>query len=889
MSTTEYFVYLEPWLDETALSERFNIDRKRIIVRYESFLLVKLRENEEIALKNAGVIVTPTPDKKKIKFGDHNNTRTTFSSVEPISDPEKPLVWIVQFVGPIKQNWIDALHKLGVQTHGYIQPYSIFAYMPLTIIRKLKDENLKVQEEKVIEWIGRYHQNIKIHSECTGQVVVHYFPWKKNNTCCHKCICTKEVNPRDMAQSEGVIYIHPHIDPKICNSEARTVLKSDIAHAQGITGVNEVIAITDTGIYRAHEMFSNISKILTTIDIAGDSSGMGGDGDGHGTHVAGSVAGDAPGLNAWNKEDGEGYAAKLIAVKVFSNDGDWVAGDNEYNFWKQAYLAGAKINNNSWGADSNGSYLSTDYDADQICTENPEYILAVANGNAGPAAETVGSPAVAKNVISVGACVTRSPNDLASFSSRGPTNDGRIKPDIVAPGTTITSALSQTVNGYVDMQGTSMATPQIAGVSALVRQYFKEGKYPVISGSHNPSSALVKAMLINGAVEMTGIDADRQGELKFPNNSQGWGRVDISRTLPFGTFGRIVKAWDIASAPSTGSKWTTSFTVDSATVKEVKITLVWIDPSAVAGSSVTLVNNYNLRILTPDNKTFLGNNFKGINPGYSMPGGTFDSRNNVEGVHLLSSYSFGSGVSIPQGQYTLEVISTYTSSINKGFALVVGIENTIVAPPFIQNRAAVMGDYNDQLAAILKLEGYVVDSYTSTDYGNLVANVQSYKVLLLNRVNDVSGFNSLLTAAGSSVGIVFLGSYPITGHALGVLSKRTGNPLSADNKWSSNPVKVKVLTTHPIFNGYTANTTLTIINGGDNDYQTYNKFTGSNIGANAMTQGLPFMVGVQNIPKRVLLGSLGVSNYTNVTHWTSQGRTLFINSVAWAANLPTKS
>jgi hypothetical protein len=858
----EFLIYLESWLDETALIERFNVPRERILSIYNSFIMAKLNKTEEEDLRLTGAILSQSPNKKRLFIGDTLTDRSTFSIIEPDIDQTKLSVWIIQFIGPIKSEWTTILETKGAQIYGYIQPYSVFAYMTLDLVNELKQQDF-------IEWIGRYCQKTKIHPNCGKDSIVHYFPWK-NKDCVHECICSDTNNYEELAQSEGILCINPYIKPQLYNERVKIVMNTDIIHIQGIGGSNEIVTITDTGIYEAHESFFFVdsrvnekgeSKIVNIIDVAGDAKiKMGGDGDGHGTHVAGSVSVEAP-------------DSKLVMVKIFDNDGNWAADDHEYDFWKKAYLVGSKINNNSWGSNSHGAYLSTDQDADKICIEYPDYVLLVANGNEGPGVSSVGSPGGAKNVISVGACVTDNPNNMANFSSRGPTNDKRIKPDVIAPGTSINSAQSQTNKGYVELKGTSMATPQVSGVVALIRQYFKEGKYSVISGSHNPSSALVKAMLINGAVEMTGSDTDRQKEKKFPNNSQGWGRVDSSRTLPFENSGREIKVWDIEKGPLTGDKWSSSFKIPvSIDAEEIKITIVWTDPPSMPNNALNLVNKFNLKVITPNNKVFLGNNFKGLNPSYSVQGGVFDNRNNVEGVHLIPA-SFGEK-NVPTGEYILEVISAYTSSINVGFAIVVGIDKSIIINDN-QKRIAIIGDYNNQIASFLRLEGFAVDSYV--DY-NLTIN--KYKGIILNKVSDNTGFNNLLISASkNNVGLIFLGSYQVIKHGLGVLSKRLKNPISVNNKWKNGPVKVQIIESHDIFKGYQVGSVVELINGGNDDYQSFDGFNGTIIGANPMNLGLPYMIGFEG--KKVLLGSMGVSAYTNITHWTQDCKKIFLNTVNW--------
>ena len=870
--TREVMVFESQNLTKQGLVSRYGQPR----ISYPVFDIFSLRDDQIDEIRQSGNLVQELPNKDSLNYGQNRTPRELF--IPPSRDQDMGnKVYLVQFRGPIKDRWKTSLVEIGAQVHGYIHPYTIYAYLSSETAQKLERDGLQVNGENVLEWIGRYSGPVKRNAIMNAvregeDIVVYYFPWATG-------IQQQNPNPSNimaLAAREDVIFVESRRRPHILNAQSKIVTGTATAYQNGILGNGEIVAITDTGIYKPHELFANTSKIVAVIDIAGDSGQLGGDGHGHGTHVAGTAAGDSTPYLSSNKFDGQAIGARLIDVKVFDNVGDWKA-TSEYAFWQQAYLAGARINNNSWGSDTAGYYSISDRDADRIMADFRDYVIVVANGNAGPTASTVGSPAVAKNVISVGAVSTNVAQDVANFSARGPTTDGRIKPDVMAPGAAVVSGQTQTVNGYVIFQGTSMASPQVAGISALIREYFKDGLYEATV--INPSGALVKAMLINGSQEINGAGSDFLNEGKFPNNSQGWGLVNVPRTLPFTGGPRRIKVWDVITSPATGGLWSQTFNLDFAS-PEIKINLVWTDVEATPGTTSALVNNLGLRVTAPDGSIFLGNNLTGRNPGYSITGGVFDSVNSVEGVYLVQNRSFPGN--LPIGTYQVEVIGQNVLNTNLGFAVVVGIQNIIP-------RAAVMGDFQGQLKSLLEERGYLVDSYAYNDY-SIIARISDYRVVVINRIANTSQFDQLLIAAGNSVGLVFTGAYPIEEHGMGVLSIRTGNPSAVDQRYSLGPVMVKISGSHTITRGLGLGNIYTIINGGDNDYQSYNNFVGGqNIITNFMPQGLLAAIGVQEAnttrARRVVLGSLGAQYYTNISHWTPSGREIFKRSVAWAGGL----
>jgi serine protease AprX len=248
---------------------------------------------------------------------------------------------------------------------------------------------------------------------------------------------------------------------------------------EGVTGKGVTAAVIDTGIHPHTDLEG---RIVAFKDFVGERQ-FPYDDNGHGTHVAGDIAsnGDA----SEQRYRGPAPEASLVGVKVLNKMGsgslstviagvDWCIQNKErYNI---------RVINLSLGSEATSSH-----EDDPVCkivekAWREGIVVCAAAGNDGPERGTIGSPGIAPSIITVGAMddkktIGRSDDTIANFSSRGPTIDGLVKPDVVAPGVDIISLrspnsfLSKQIGGsgpYISMSGTSMATPICAGIVALM-------------------------------------------------------------------------------------------------------------------------------------------------------------------------------------------------------------------------------------------------------------------------------------------------------------------------------------------------------------------------------------------------------------------------------------
>jgi len=394
----------------------------------------------------------------------------------------------------------------------------------------------------------------------------------------------------------------------------------------------------------------------------------------------------------------------------------------------QAYNAGARVHSNSWGSAAAGDYTADSAYADSFMWSHKDMLVSFSAGNEGIDAnsdgaidnDSTGAPATAKNVLTVGAsendrsgnwqcdtsltyttCASQGgqnviatygaswPSDypanpiksdpaagnaqqMAAFSSRGPTDDGRIKPDVVAPGTWILSGYSDLYQqgydastnprnsayqydgwgfpfsqGYKYMGGTSMSNPLTAGGAAVVKDFYQK-KYGATA-----SAALTKATLINSAVDLLDENNDGANDNDFPipNNHEGWGRVNLANATD-GTAQYV----DNATGLATNGTATYQYNVSGG---PLKVTVVWTDYPSTEAASINLVNDLDLAVTAPGGAVYLGNVFSG---GWSVTGGSADRRNNVENVYIQSAAA---------GTWTVTVMGYNVPNGPQPFALVV--------------------------------------------------------------------------------------------------------------------------------------------------------------------------------------------------------------------------
>lgn len=501
----------------------------------------------------------------------------------------------------------------------------------------------------------------------------------------------------DLAAIDEVRHIEEVFPYKLHNNVARRIIRVDPNPAgtpPRFEGDGQIVAVADTGFDRGtttnvHPAFQGRVARLYDLGRPGNAN----DPNGHGTHVAGSVLGDANSATLGLRVRGTAPLARLVFQSVLDQFGGLGGLPDDLNdLLRPPYQQdGARIHTNSWGVVGpgvGGVYSQNAKEIDDFVWRNRDYVICFSAGNEGQDVDANGQidamsvtpPGTAKNCITVGASendrptfnltygdgwpqdfpsepiasdsVSDNPEGMVGFSGRGPTRDRRVKPDVVAPGTFILSARSRATqdegwalsgdNLYYFMGGTSMATPLVAGCAALVREFLiKE------HGLATPSAALVKALLISGARNIAGQYVPSEAGV-IPNNSEGFGRIDMRATVgPFAA-AEVLTIKDEATALDTGEEESLTVSVP-ANANLLKVTLVWTDPAGEA-----LQNDLDLIVRMPNGQERHGN--------VAVGSPAFDRNNNVELVVVTNP---------PPGQATVVVRAHRAAQFAQPYALVV--------------------------------------------------------------------------------------------------------------------------------------------------------------------------------------------------------------------------
>ena len=649
-----------------------------------------------------GISVAAAASEKSIRLRNPISTNTPAAAQSRSLAPSTTSgLFVIQFRDPLKPEWREQLAKMGVTLLRYVPDDAFLA----------KIQNARPADIRAlgfVQFVGEYRAEQKIHarlqqqaaSSTSGNVEVavvlsaqsseteaqqakgQFAQLSRDTKLSAGRILRGAISKTQLAAlaaSDSVLWIEPAPQMRLVDEVSSRIVAGDgpghQTHMQslGYNGAGVTVAVADSGLDSGdtNSMHPDIQGRVRALFHYGAPGQLvdAADEHSHGTHCAGIIAGNgATGeMDENNFLYGLGVApgASVIAQRIFGAAGDYAPPPSFETLTRDAKRAGADIGSNSWGDDTQGQYdisaMEFDAlvrDADALTLGDQPYILEFSAGNAGPSQQTVGSPAVAKNVIATGASqndrfnlplpefaiYTDGREAMADFSSRGPCADGRIKPDLVAPGSWIASLRSVYANdsfawwpisdNYLYQGGTSQAGPQVSGAAAVFVQYWR-----VTHSGATPSPALVKAALINSATDMDdGFTTDA-----VPNNDEGWGRVNLPALI--GST-RNYDFTDQTTLLTNGGVFEKRILVGSSS-EPLKITLTYTDVPGLPAAAIALVNDLDLEVVSPTGEMFRGNRFEA---GESIPDAPLpDTINNVEAVHIFAP--------VP-GEYILRVRAT---------------------------------------------------------------------------------------------------------------------------------------------------------------------------------------------------------------------------------------
>jgi hypothetical protein len=792
------------------------------------------------------------------------------AAVKAVGNFKGKRLHLVHFSGPIKTEWLDELNATGVKVITYIPENAYLVYAESNSLGRLQSWAAKAP---YVQWNGAFADAYKMHPNVragdSDSFAIQLVDDADANAATLKIINQLKSGPIRRqenilgyvnvivplaAADVATIAAHPDVvsiqayqpRKKFCERQDQIVagnLSGSVPNGPGylswlaskgftaaqFASSGFVVDVTDSGLDNGTTSPNHPN--LHVSGIAGNPSrvsyarlaGTANTGstlkgcDGHGTLNSHVISGYNDSTSGFPHVDSAGFHYGLGVcpfVKVGSSvifDPNTFTDPSYPNLAAQAYRDGARISNNSWGAESAGVYDTDAQAYDALVRDsqpngstvpaagNQQMVFCFAAGNAGPGVKTVGSPGTAKNVITVGAAENvqaiggvdscgdldseaDNANDMATYSSRGPCADGRHKPEIVAPGTHISGGVAQAdspaVNGTADScfnaegvcggvgtneffpvgqqwytlsTGTSHSTPCVSGGCALLRQYFLN------NFTNAPTPAMTKAYLMNSARYITGAGASDN----LWSDTQGMGEMNLGTAFDgVARFMRDEQAADMFTA----SGQTRTFNVQIAdSTKPFRVTIAWTDaPGSTTGNAYK--NNLDLAV-TANGQTYKGNVFSGQ---FSTPGGTADSANNAESVFLPAGVSGFAVITVTAANINSDGVPNNATSVDQDFALVAYNANQFVgntAPAITSqpaNTTAAVGDSATFSVGVIaspsptyqwRRNGADISSATDSSYTRPAvqfADAGSFSVVISNSLGSATSSDAILSVVASS-------------------------------------------------------------------------------------------------------------------------------------------
>jgi subtilisin family serine protease len=700
-------------IQSTMLSGGTRASLEGKVIDYGSFTWVVMEASQLADLGRAGVTYQSVKNPYILTLGG--------SSFDPlIAFPEPAInferstsdldtgLFLVQFYGPIKSEWLDALEKAGLKVLQYIHPFTYVVWGKASSI----DGQTR---QELVRWVGAYQPEFALNSgdlKNSGAEILVRLMIVRQADFNHTLDAIQSLGgvlndtdtaldpnfnlatfslPEDQLQSVASLPGVYAISPIPTDGGDRGEMSNQVnvgnyatdntafpgyltwLDSLGLSGEGVIIANVDSGLDQDHPDLVNRMLPCTGSTCGGDVQSD------HGTHTAGIMAGDgSSGVvdpRGFLRGLGMAPGASLIE-QVY--DPTYLDPGGLMTLMSQSSQNQAVISGNSWGP--SGTPLGYDQDTRLVDIgvrdANPDlagnqalsYVLSFMNGNGGTSSQ--GTPDEAKNIFTVGSTRLQNSNgsqnlnidDISSNSAHGPALDGRNIPHLVAPGCYVDSTLPNA--SYSTKCGTSMASPHVTGAVALFYE-----RYRGMTGL-DPSPALVKAAFLPVAHDLAGhLDADG-GLLGHPFDSkQGWGRLNADSVL--NPSGEVIYLDQQVIFDDTGESF--SFSIDLIEpYNQVRAMLVWTDAPGhgLGGSTPAWVNDLDLSVFM-DGLTYYGNQFG--EDGFSIPGGAADDKNNSEGIFLQAVPSGTFEITVTAANISGDGVPNVGDQTDQDFALVLYI------------------------------------------------------------------------------------------------------------------------------------------------------------------------------------------------------------------------